>query len=361
MRSQETNSLEPKPTTSTRTRKLLYVGKHGKAFCADMVALDYIGLCLENSSKASQWLDHKSGDELPDAIICDKKLPDGDAFAFFSNLKQQEALKNIPFIIVSDTCSKEEKKAAMQLGVDDFYALPCEAEGIHERLNFIIDFKRRMDDYKEDEEVLYTNRLPFIKRAFDIAFSLTLLLLLSPIFLIIALIIKLESRGAVFYTAKRAGTGYQVFDFYKFRSMRQGADAELKNLLSKNQYANGGSPFVKISNDPRITRFGHFLRNTSIDELPQLFNVLKGDMSIVGNRPLPLYEAEQLTTDMWAKRFLAPAGITGLWQVTKRGKKEMSETERKQLDIAYASDYSFWMDCKIILKTFPALIQKESV
>src|SRR5690606_7551932 len=113
--------------------------------------------------------------------------------------------------------------------------------------------------------------------------------------------------------------------------------------------------FIKISNDPRVTKVGKILRNTSIDELPQLFNVLKGDMSIVGNRPLPLYEAEKITTDAFAMRFLAPAGITGLWQVTKRGKSDMSEEERMQLDNEYAKNYSFWRDIKIILRTVPAL------
>ena len=119
--------------------------------------------------------------------------------------------------------------------------------------------------------------------------------------------------------------------------------------------------FVKFKNDPRVTKVGAFIRNTSIDELPQLINVLKGDMSIVGNRPLPLYEAEQLTSDDWGERFLAPAGITGLWQVEKRGKGEMSEEERKSLDNKYAKDFSFWNDIKLILKTIPALFQKENV
>jgi len=123
-----------------------------------------------------------------------------------------------------------------------------------------------------------------------------------------------------------------------------------------------GATFIKIKDDPRVTRVGKFIRNTSIDELPQLFNVLIGDMSIVGNRPLPLYEAEKITTDRFARRFLAPAGITGLWQVTKRGSKgDMSEEERMMLDNDYARDYSFRRDIKLILKTIPALLQKENV
>lgn len=121
--------------------------------------------------------------------------------------------------------------------------------------------------------------------------------------------------------------------------------------------------FMKFGNDPRITRIGGFLRNTSIDELPQLINIFRGDMSLVGNRPLPLYEAEKLTSDEYILRFAGPAGLTGLWQVTKRGKgkQDMSEEERMQLDIEYARNFSFAMDMKIIFKTFPALFQSENV
>ena len=120
--------------------------------------------------------------------------------------------------------------------------------------------------------------------------------------------------------------------------------------------------FVKIENDPRITKVGRFIRKYSIDELPQLFNILKGDMSIVGNRPLPLYEAEKLTNDDCIDRFMAPAGLTGLWQVEGRGKGgTLSAEERKQLDIKYGQTYNFILDMKIILKTFTAFIQKEDV
>ncbi|MCA6447107.1 MAG: sugar transferase, partial [Chitinophagaceae bacterium] len=125
--------------------------------------------------------------------------------------------------------------------------------------------------------------------------------------------------------------------------------------------AKAGAAFFKLKDDPRITKVGKFIRNTSIDELPQLWNVIIGDMSIVGNRPLPLYEAEKLTTDKYAMRFMAPAGITGLWQVEKRGKGEMSEEERLMLDNKYAENHSFINDIKLILRTIPALLQSESV
>ena len=138
---------------------------------------------------------------------------------------------------------------------------------------------------------------------------------------------------------------------------------EQAHLRSKKQEQ--ARAFVKFDNDPRITKVGHIIRKLSIDELPQLINVLKGDMSIVGNRPLPLYEAELLTTDDWIKRFNGPAGITGRWQVEARGRtSKMSPEERKELDNKYVeianSKYAFWKDMWIILRTIPAVFQKEN-
>ena len=124
---------------------------------------------------------------------------------------------------------------------------------------------------------------------------------------------------------------------------------------------NRDSTFIKIKDDPRMTKVGKLIRRSSIDELPQLWNVLIGDMSIVGNRPLPLYEAEKLTTDKYALRFMAPAGITGLWQVEKRGTGKMHENERLLLDNIYAKNNSFLNDIILILRTIPALFQKENV
>lgn len=251
-------------------------------------------------------------------------------------------------------------------------------------------------------------KLPLWKRVFDIVFSLIAIICLSPFVLLIVLAIKIESRGPIIYKSYRVGSNYNVFNFLKFRSMFINSDAMLTRFDEYNQYSitqgleeveviplddvtleqimsdqtvlvgddfafdedsflakketDQECSFVKISNDPRVTRIGRFMRKYSIDELPQLINILKGDMSIVGNRPLPLYEAELLTQDDYAERFFAPSGLTGLWQVEKRGMAgKLSAEERKQLDIRYAREFSLALDIKIIFKTFTAFIQKENV
>ncbi|MEM1135933.1 MAG: sugar transferase [Bacteroidota bacterium] len=221
-----------------------------------------------------------------------------------------------------------------------------------------------------------------------------------PVMIFVALLIKFSSKGPIFYVSKRVGKGFKIFDFYKFRSMSVDADTHVDDLKKDNQYlkedtssavevcelcsgtnkrlmimdnkpvcehyvekmnATGKISFVKFQNDPRVTKLGAFLRKTSLDELPQLWNVLKGDMSLVGNRPLPLYEAEKLTRDEAVLRFEAPAGITGLWQVSKRGKANMSEEERIALDNKYARKRSLLYDFKLLCKTIPAVFQHENV
>ncbi|HEX8461600.1 MAG TPA: sugar transferase [Segetibacter sp.] len=203
----------------------------------------------------------------------------------------------------------------------------------------------------------------FLKKAFDISTAAVLILLLSPLFILIGIAIRYDSKGPVFYSSLRAGKGYKIFKFYKFRTMVKDADKKMGELVHLNQYnlGNDGPTFFKLDNDPRVTRVGRFLRNTSLDELPQLFNILLGNMSLVGNRPLPLYEAATLTTNDFVERFTAPAGMTGFWQIKKRGKAEMSVKERVDLDIAYARKASPIFDLYIMANTPAALFQKSDV
>jgi lipopolysaccharide/colanic/teichoic acid biosynthesis glycosyltransferase len=306
----------------------------------------------------------QNGGHTPDAILLS---PDSvsDEIAELKELTQKKA---IPLILYTSKYDKAVKNIAFSITADDYH-YGATSPTFFKRLDFI----KKLKAYKNERgnkpyTVRHTEQVPHIelwsmKRAFDILVSGVALLILLPVCILIAIIIKLESKGPIFYISKRAGTGYKIFNFYKFRTMREGADAELAQLAHLNQYSehSGNGVFFKIKDDPRITKFGQFLRNTSLDEIPQLFNVLTGDMSLVGNRPLPLYEAEKLTKDQIAWRFLAPAGITGLWQITKRGKDNMSPEERIALDMEYAMKNSFWLDMKILLSTFPALLQKEKV
>lgn len=292
-------------------------------------------------------------------------------FQLVNDVRANPLTSGAIIILLADAHLSRLKSRALMEKVNDFYSYPFCIDEISERLKFLIKFKLIKPDVKKfSSNTVKEYRIPFGKRLFDIIFASAAIIMLSPLFVVIAILIKLDSRGPIIYKSKRAGTGYKIFDFYKFRSMVVDADKKLEELSKvSNQYAAGDSnqrqteplAFVKIKNDPRVTPLGNFIRNTSIDELPQLFNVLKGDMSIVGNRPLPLYEAELLTSNLWTMRFLGPAGITGLWQVSKRGKSEMSDEERKELDNFYAKNGSFMMDMNIILKTVPALLQKEKV
>lgn len=220
---------------------------------------------------------------------------------------------------------------------------------------------------------LESRKLPFfmrsiesremLRRVVDIVLSALAIVLLSPLFLIIALAIMIESGGPVLYVSQRAGRGYRIFNFFKFRTMVHAPEEGLGQISHLNQYIAGPRKkplFFKANNDPRITKVGAILRSTSLDELPQFFNVLLGDMALVGNRPLPLYEAETLTSDECAVRFLAPAGITGLWQIKKRAYREMSAEERLKLDISYAHNNNLMYDLWIMANTPSALIQKSN-
>ena len=313
-------------------------------------------------------------------------------------------MPNVYLILMADVIDDSERSSYLSSGINDTLMVNASISEMTQKLDFIRKKKDLLFATQTSKAQILSFKIPVWKRVFDIVFSSVAIVLLSPVFLLTAIAIKLESKGPVWYTSKRVGSNYTIFDFLKFRSMYADADKRLKEFEKLNQYNDEiaeedtrfqSSPtmaseedvmlisddfiisekelntqraiqqknaFVKLENDPRVTRVGRFIRKYSIDELPQLFNILRGDMSVVGNRPLPLYEAELLTDDESIDRFIAPAGLTGLWQVEKRGDSgKLSADERKQLDITYGRTYSFAMDMKIIFKTLTAFVQKENV
>jgi lipopolysaccharide/colanic/teichoic acid biosynthesis glycosyltransferase len=365
---------------------------------------------VKDESAETTVIKKKSATSIIDKLQGQKKT---DAVIFQTNGASQSETEQIRLIranipgktslfLISDDA--KPYKTLVKEGVEDIFNPGFRFADLQKRAEFAQNQKNK-PKYIHPGNYQWKG-IPVWKRTMDIILSLLGIIVLSPLFILIVIAIRLESKGKVFYAAKRVGTAYRIFPFYKFRSMYMDADKRVDALMKQNQYGGGKiidkeveqmqalrsdkgeddvmlmheddfmpetefleqkkskeeNAFFKMANDPRITKVGKFIRNTSIDELPQLFNILKGDMSVVGNRPLPLYEAELLTNNEWSQRFLAPAGLTGLWQVTTRGKgKKLSADERKQLDIDYANNYNFWGDVMIILKTIPALLQEENV
>ena len=190
-----------------------------------------------------------------------------------------------------------------------------------------------------------------VKRAFDVLVSVGVLVLGLPLWLVVAAAIKLDSRGPVLYHDRRIGLGERPFPMLKFRTMHQGADRLQEELEAANE-ADG--PLFKIRRDPRVTRVGALLRRFSLDEIPQVLNVLRGEMSLVGPRPLPLRDYERLE-DWHRKRYLVLPGMTGLWQIA--GRSELSFDDLVRLDFYYLENWSLWMDVTVLLKTIPAVLR----
>lgn len=382
---------------------VVYIGNNENYISHFREILDGELLVCNNLNALAEEI-NKNSDSLPVMILFEKSQPEKD-------IPQIEIIyKEYPLsyiVLVSPKIEKSEIGVYQHAGVKDTATPDVNRTRMHNGLEFVFRNQALIADARLEHQPLGTYNIPLWKRCFDILFSLAAILVLSPLLLIIALIIRLESSGPIIYKSKRVGSNYIIFDFLKFRSMYKDADQRLKEFLNLNQYTDvepdyfeysedtvqipviddnladcfvsdddiiseevflreknikQKNNFIKYENDPRITKIGRFIRKYSIDELPQLINILKGDMSIVGNRPLPLYEAEQLTSDQYIDRFLGPAGLTGLWQVEKRGDSgKLSPEERKQLDIYYAKHFSFWMDIRIVFKTFTAFIQKENV
>lgn len=365
-------------------------------------------IAVSSSQKAAKVIDGIRERYNTSILYEQTESPEADRIEIFYLRKRYP---RVYITLVTEGLQPENRKSYLQAGVNNTLPPHAQEDSI-ERMNAYLKTRKesKLKEFSETHrKVINTFRLPLWKRTFDILFAGTAVIILSPLLIGTAIAIRLESKGKIIYKSQRVGSNYQIFNFLKFRSMYTNADKRLKELNALNQYQieeietsdeepeirfddlSGTpeeeehllisddfviseedfikkkekakeNPFIKLENDPRVTRVGRFIRKYSIDELPQLFNILKGDMSIVGNRPLPLYEAELLTSDAYIDRFMAPSGLTGLWQVEKRGDAgKMSAEERKQLDIKYARDFSFWLDMKIIFKTLTAFVQKENV
>jgi lipopolysaccharide/colanic/teichoic acid biosynthesis glycosyltransferase len=351
------------PGTPISTSGFYFIGRRNAEITEKLVKIFKKGYASEGFENAKAELTRcllAEKNSIPEIIFCDAQFGFKEIESFCQFLNNHPILSTTPVVLDSANLSQQDwqlhKKAKL---VDEIIMLgQLSDQAIISKCKFLKRVKQNVssvnDLLMEETKIAKPNFKIILKRIFDIALAIVFLCLLAPIFVLIGLAISLETKGPVFYISKRAGMGYRIFNFYKFRTMQIDADKYMGEYAHMNKYAvdqQGGPFFLKIQNDPRITKVGAFLRNTGLDELPQLINVLLGDMSLVGNRPLPLYEAETLTTDRNAQRFLAPAGITGLWQIKKRGKDYMSAEERIKLDIDYAHKYNFMYDLWIMVNT----------
>ena len=238
----------------------------------------------------------------------------------------------------------------------------CEEQGILVRVvSNIFDLKHarsKAEDFEGDAHITHSTGTivagwpAIIKWVLDFTVSLFLIVFFSPLFLITALLIKLTSPGPVFFLQERLGLNKRRFKIYKFRTMSADAESRMKEVEHLNEVS---GPVFKIKNDPRITTVGKFLRSTSIDELPQLFNVLKGDMSLVGPRPMAVRDYEGFNEDWQRRRFSIRPGITCLWQVL--GRNSIPFEKWMELDLQYIDRWSLWLDFQILVKTIPAVLR----
>jgi exopolysaccharide biosynthesis polyprenyl glycosylphosphotransferase len=240
-------------------------------------------------------------------------------------------------------------------------AMLCEQQGIIVRmLPNIFNLKMarsRAEEFEGDAFITHytgvTEGWPvMMKRALDFCLALVALIIVSPVMVLAAILIKLTAPGPIFFLQERIGQNKRKFTIYKFRSMAVDAEDKMRQLEHLNEVS---GPVFKIKQDPRITPVGRFLRKTSIDELPQLFNVLKGDMSLVGPRPLPVRDYEGFNEDWHRRRFSVRPGITCLWQVN--GRSSIPFEKWMELDMQYIDKWSLWLDLKILARTIPAVLK----
>ena len=282
----------------------------------------------------------------------------------YKGVKVIGSIGNLNYILPQNSLDE----IAITLGLEEYYKLEkivaeCEKSGVHTK--FIPDYGNIIPTrpYTEDLlglPVINIRYVPlsntfnaFVKRCMDVVGSIVCIILFSPVMLLSAILVKATSKGPLIFAQERVGLHNKPFQMYKFRTMCPDAEQKLKDLMERNEK---DGPVFKMKNDPRITRVGKFLRKTSIDELPQLFNVLKGEMSIVGPRPALPREVAQYTAYEWQRLYVTP-GLSCYWQIAPH-RNEMSFDEWVALDLKYIQERSFWVDWKIIFLTVRAMLMK---
>lgn len=303
------------------------------------------------ATRLSGYLASEPGIEVI-GMVDNNPMPGSPVLGGISDLPELCKANGVDRVLISFSQTHPRETVELLRGLHDHVSI-----SIVPRYFDLLSWRSQVDEIRglpvidvAPPDVWIGNRL--LKRAFDIAVSSVGILLLSPLLAMLAILVKMTSPGPVFFHQQRVGRNRQAFTMYKLRSMRVGAEAERASLSLRNDV---DGPLFKAREDPRMTPLGRILRRTSLDELPQLFNVLKGDMSLVGPRPFIQPEADRISG--WAaRRFESRPGITGLWQVS--GRSNLSYDELCRLDYLYVASWSLWWDIKILWQT-PAMVMRK--
>lgn len=342
-----------------KTNRILYIGR--RAAVLKMLRAHFDLVMHVKDPNEVYAVSNEKGSFQPHAIIIDSIEHLYAIKASLDKRGRQEMLLSTPLILIENSDAPSlPAKTATELKVDEvIFADKLSSRQMADKVAFWIKLKSALHSFNQEKKIIlpdFYSQGPAwsVSRGLDILIAGIGLVLALPLMALLAVMIKIDSPGPVFYVAPRAGRGYRIFPFYKFRTMMVGAEEKQQALMDQNEYVQAGTDkavFFKMQRDPRATKLGQWLRKTSLDELPQLFNVLRGDISLVGNRPLPLQEACALTTDHWSGRFMPPAGIVSLWHIQKSDRNKPTVSERMHYDLLYARKQNLLLDLWILIKT----------